>query len=416
MSRCHPCVPVLAGMLALSSWTAGAEELDLQEVLGRALDGGPLLVAEAFAVEAARTQAQADALSPPWHVSADLEQFGGTGSLSGFDSAETTLRLGRTFEMGGKREARMALADARVAGQKNEMERRRLDVTAVVTQRFFEVLAWQARVELAERELGLARETRDTVARRVERGVAPESDLPMAELSVAQVALELEDARHELASARVTLSVLWGERVPSFDRVTGSIEPATPLPELPVLAARASAGADQRHFGLQADILDAQARAAEAARKPDVVGAIGVQRLEAMDDQALVMSVTVPFGLGQRSDLASSRIRAERAGLEARRGAAELDLYQVLHARDQELRHALHEYEALRDQMIPSADRALELARKGYDQARHSFLHVADAQRVLHTLQRQQIDASLRYQQLLAEIQRMTAVPGESTP
>jgi cobalt-zinc-cadmium efflux system outer membrane protein len=403
-------------MLALSSWAAGAEDFNLRQVLGRALDGNPLLVAEASALEAARTQAQADGLSPAWHVSADLEQFGGTGSLSGFASAETTLRIGRIFELGGKREARMVLADARVAGQQNEMERRRLDVTAVAAQRFFEVLAWQARVELVESELDLARETRDTVTRRVQRGVAPEADLPLAELAVAQVALELEDSRHELASARVNLSVLWGERAPSFDRVTGSLEPAPPLPELPFLAARASSGVDQRHFELQADILDAQARAAKAAHKPDVLGAIGVRRLEAADDQALVMSVTVPFGLAKRSDLASSRIRAERAGLEARRGAAELDLYRALHARDQELRHALHEYETVRDEMVPSAERALELARKGYDQARYSFLHVADAQRVLHTLQHRQIDASLRYQRLLAEIQRMTAVPGEPTP
>lgn len=416
MSRQYSYIPALAGMLALSSWVAGAEDLNLQQVLDRALGSHPVLIAEASAVEAARQQAQVDALSPTWHVSADLEQFAGTGSLSGFDSAETTLRLGRTFELGGKREARIALAEARIAGQENEAERRRLDVTVVATQRFFEVLARQARIELAERELELARETRETVALRVARGVAPEADLPLAELSVAEVALELEDARHELASARVALSVLWGERDPTFDRLVGSFEPASPPVELPELAARAAAGADRRQFDLQADALDAQARAVEAARKPDVVGTIGVRRLEALNDQALVMSVTVPFGLGQRSDLASSRIRAERASLEARRGAADLDLYQALYARDQEMRHALHEYDALSGEMIPAAERALELARKGYDQARYSFLHVADAQRVLHTLQRRRIDVFLRYQRLLAEIQRMTAVPGESTP
>jgi len=409
-------LPALAGWLLLLSFPATGEGLTLQQALDRALAGHPSVAAESATAEALRQQGLLDALPPAWLVSADLEQFGGTGSLSGFDSAETTLRLGRSFELGGKREARTELAGARVAAQEHESGLRRLDIAALATLRFYDVLAGQARIELAERELDLARETREAVAQRVARGASPAADLPLAELAVARMALELEDARRELQSARVALSVLWGERSPSFVTAVGSLDPTGPVPALQELETRLRDGAHARRYALQQARLDAEARTAEAARRPDVLGTVGVTRLEALDEQALVMSVTVPFGSARRGDLAASRVRAEKTALESQRQAEALDRYQALHAYYQELQHALHEDEALRREMIPAAERALELALQGYEAARYSFLHVADTRRVLYALHRDQIDAATRYHRLLTGIQRMTAPAGESLP
>ena len=65
--------------------------------------------------------------------------------------------------------------------------------------------------------------------------------------------------------------------------------------------------------------------------------------------------------------------------------------------------------------MIPAAERALSLARRGYDEARYSYLQVAQAWSVLHTLQEDRIAAATRYHRLLANIERATAVSGVTT-
>ncbi len=388
----------------------------MNDAVDRAVAGSPAMGAERAAINAAEQQARLDALTPPITVGGEMENFAGTGNLSGFDDAEFTLRVGKTFELGGKREARQALGASRVALQGNELERRRLDVVTQAKHRFLEVVAQQSRLTLAEEEAALANETREAVAYRVKRGASPEADLPLADLAVARAELEQEDAEHELESARVALSVLWGERAPSFTRAAGSMDTVPDLPAFESLTQRLESNPDQQMFALEAARLDAQRRSAEASRKPDLSGTVGVRRLEAFDDQALVMSIALPIGLGQRSDLALARGRAELESLEGRRKAVELERYQELFARYQELRHAGHEFEALRDRMIPAAERAVTLARRGYDEARYSFLQVATARNVLHSLQRERIGAATRYHRLLADIERATAVSGVTAP
>ena len=406
----------LAGAFASSPAVADALSLTMNEAVDRAVAGSPALGAERAAITAAEQQVRLDGLAPPMTVGGEMENFAGTGNLSGIDDAEFTLRVGKTFELGGKREARLALGASKVALQGNEIERRRLDVVTRAKHRFLDVVAQQARLSLTEQESALARETRDAVAYRVERGASPEADLSLAELAVARAELEQEDAGHELESARVALSVLWGERFPSFTRAAGSVDTVPDVPAFETLTQRLESNPDQQLFALEAARLDAQRRSAEASRKPDLSGTFGVRRLEAFDDQALVMSIAMPIGLGQRSDLALSRGRAELESLEGRRKAVELERYQELFARYQELRHARHELETLGERMIPAAERAFALARRGYDEARYSFLQFAAARNVLHSLQKDRIAAATRYRRLLADIERATAVSGVSAP
>jgi cobalt-zinc-cadmium efflux system outer membrane protein len=402
----------LAGAFASSLAVADDASLTMDEAVQRAVASNPALSAERANISAAEHEARLGGLAPPMTVGGEMENFAGTGDLGGFDGAEFTVRVGKTFELGGKREARQAVGRMQVARQGNDFERRALDMATLTKHRFLDVLAQQARLSLAEQELALTRETREAVAYRVQRGASPDADLPLAELAIARAELEQEDAEHELLSARVALGVLWGEKSPSFARAMGSLETIPDVPTFEALVQRLESNPDQQQFELEATWLEAQRRAAEASRKPDLSGTLGVRRLEAFDDQALVMSIAMPIGLAQRSNLALARGRAQAASLDARRKASELERYQELFARYQELRHARHEFDTLRDRMIPAAERALTLARRGYDEARYSFLQVAAARNVLHSLQKDRVAAATRYHRLLAGIERATAVSG----
>ncbi len=405
-----------AGSLVLSSTASFASDLTLEAAVRRAVEASPELRAERAGIEAVEQQAALDSLAPPYTVGGELENFAGTGELSGVDQAETTLRLGRTFELGGKREARRALGDARIAEQRQTAQRRQFDVGAEAGRRFFDVVGQQSRLELAKQDRALVQQMLEAVAYRVKRGASPEADLPLSELAVVRAELELEDAEHDLESARVALSVLWGEESPDFDRAQGSLDVLPTMPSFDALKQRLSTSADATRFEAEAATLAAAARTAQATAKPDVHGTLGVRRLEGLDDQALVLSVSMQFGLKDRADLAIARIRAERDRLAGERRAAELDRYRTLFARYEELRRVRARYEALRDRMLPAGERALRLARRGYDEARYSFLQVAQAQSVLQGLRRDRIAAAIDYQKLLTELERSTAAAGDPAP
>mgnify|MGYP003417097193 CR=1 FL=1 len=118
----------------------------------------------------------------------------------------------------------------------------------------------------------------------------------------------------------------------------------------------------------------------------------------------------------KRSSLAMGKYKAEAERLDARQALTSLDAYQLLFARYQELEHARHEVETMRGRMIPLAEKALASAEQGYEEARFSFLQVTQARALTLDLERDAIDAAARYHHLLADIERATAVSGETTP
>jgi len=402
----------IAGWMSVLVGPAYAEPLSLEAAIKRTLARNPALRAEGLAVEAVESQARLDGLSPALVLGADLENVAGTGSLRGVHSAETTLRLSQVFELGGKRDARQARGLADIERQQNLRRQRRLDLAAETTRRYIEVAKAELELQMVRSQLQGVRATEQAVRQRVDRGVAAEADAALAQIASVRAEIELEHAEHELASARFALATLWGESAALPIEATGELLRLPALPELQALTARLPDTAETAAFTLEANRLEADRAVAIAAARPDLSLGLGVRRLEALDDQGLVLSFAMPFGTRQRSSLMLGRIDAERAAVDARQEAAALEARQLLFARFQELRHARTEFDAISERMIPAASKALALTQAGYDDARYSILQLTEGQAAVLQLRQEQLAAAARYHQLLAEIERSTAVSG----
>ncbi|MBK9497629.1 MAG: TolC family protein [Xanthomonadales bacterium] len=365
---------------------------------------------------AAEWAAELSALPPPLTLGGELENVAGTGPLSGVRSAETTLRLGRVIELGGKREARIAVGATDVARRRHSVQLARIEIAAETGRRFVDVLADQVRVAIARDGVDRAETTLEQVARWVKAGRSPEAEQLQAGIVLGQAKLTLEDAEHELLTARLALSALWGRQDPDFTVASGDLETLPEVEPLDRLAARLPVNADQQALGLDAVSIEARQRAAAAAAKPDVSLSLGVRRFETFDTQALVFSVTVPLGSAPRSALAEAQLQAQLEATQARQEAAGHDSYRRLFALYQELQHARHVFETHRNELIPQAEQALELNQRGYEVGRFSFFVLIQSQQQLAQLRNARVEAAARYHALLVDIDRLTATSGAATP
>lgn len=393
-----------------------ADTLHLEEAVARALASNPSMTAEAADLRAAQARADREGLPTPFLVGGELENFAGTGALSGIKSVETTLRLGRVIELGDKRAARQALGSAEIARQRNESEAVRLQISSRTTARFIEVAADQKRLEFAREQVELSERTRSEVAKWVAAARNPESELRAAEIAVAVAELDREHAEHELASAKTTLAASWGAFEPDFESVVGELETLPTVEPFEVLAARLPMTATQRSALLEANAIEARRRVAVSSARPDITANVGIRRFEALDDHALVMSVSLPLGSRTRAGFAIAEADAQLAAVQARREAQRFESHQALFEKYQELNHAATEYEALQSNMLDKAEQALAFTRRGFDAGRFSFVALSQAQGTLFDLRKRSVDAAARYHTLLVEVERLTAVATESTP
>lgn len=409
-------VLALAGTCGLVPLGQAAEPLRLPEAVARALAANPTVAAEAAQLQAVRARTARDTLPPPYVVGGEFENFAGSGSLRGADSAETTLRISRVIELGGKRAAREALGQAQVGQQSQRVEQARIDIASRTTARFIEVLADQQRLDYARERVSQAERTRDVVAAWVRAARNPEADLHAAELEVAEARLEVEHAEHELDSARMTLAASWGGSTADFEAVDGDLQALPEVEDFAALAARLPETPEQLANRLQAETVAARRRVGETGRSPDLNLSLGVRRIEGLDDQGLVMSVSVPLGNRSRAAYSLAEADAELAALEARREADLIESQQILFEKVQELRHARTEAETLRDAMLPTAEAAVAQTRRGFEAGRFSFYSLAQAQATLFRLRERAIEAATRYHLLLVEVERLTANAQDDTP
>lgn len=405
-----------AGAGGVVPYGRATESLRLEQAIERSLASNPSLAAEAAELRAVQARAEREGLPTPYTVGGEVENAAGTGALSGVHSAETTLRLGRVIELGGKRQARQALGAAEVARQRNLADTARIDIAARATARFIEVVADQERLEFANEQVKLAERTRREVSDWVAAARNPESDLRAAEIALADAELEREHAEHELAAAKVSLASNWGSFDPDFALVSGDLTTLPNVEPFETLAAQLPKTTVQRLAALDAETIEARRRVAAASAKPDLTVSLGVRRLEALDDQGLVMSVSVPLGSRPRAGLAVAEADAQLAALAARRDAQRFEAHQALFEKYQELMHARTEYEALRKTMLPKAEQAFAFTRRGFEAGRFSFVLLAQSQRTLFDLRKRSVDAAARYHTLLVEVERLTAVSADITP
>ena len=402
-----------------AAWSAEPPEvstLTLQQAVTAALRGSPELAVFEPRLRAQAARAAWSSLRPAPEVSLDVENALGTGETSGFSAAETTLALSQVIELGGKRAARIAVGAAEGDWLTNEFMVRELDVLAEVTRRFIAVAAQQEQLKLAQTGQSLAEKLVTAVEHRVAAARSPHAELDRAQIALDRARLVVARAEATLDAARRTLSATWGADRDSLDgRPIGPVR--ADLYALPSagtfddLVARLKSNPDYLRFATELQLRDAELRLARAQARPDPVVSLGVRRLEAGNDEALVASVSVPLFARRRGSHLVTEAAANRDRVGAEVWAAEVRARTVLYELFRGLQSEIRSAEALRNDLLPRAAEALRETQYAYERGRYSFVELVDAQREFLDLQAALIEASAQAHLRRADIERLTREP-----
>ncbi|MGO4479470.1 TolC family protein [Massilia sp. 2TAF26] len=324
----------------------------------------------------------------------------------------TTVQLNQPLELGGKRQARVALTRGALQLADSELRARRLDVRADVIAGFHEAMVAERKKELAEALAALARRSAEVAGKRVAAGKVSPIDETKARLAALDATAELQQAMAALAVAKARLFALTGQ--PADALVLAQAPDELPAPEaLAALRARAGEAGSIRRARGQLAVQEAQAQVERAARIPDLTVSVGTQRDEQAGRRQAVLGLSLPLPLFNRNEdaLRAALRRSDRARDEL--AAAETATAAALAAAHARYETARNEAVLLRQDVVPQALSAYELTLKGFEHGKFSFLDVLDAQRTWFQAQSRRWNSTLEAWRALAEIERI-AGPAES--
>lgn len=384
--------------LFCNSTTLAAENteptLTLTTALALTLAQNPRLHQYRFTNKVLSAQKQSSTLRPALALELQIENFAGSGSRAGFETAETTLALSSLIELGGKRQARMSYADARINQAGWEQKAATLDVLGKLTVVYIEGLATQANRQLAEESLTLSQSILVTVKTRSARGAMAEAEVMRAQAALTRAEIRLAALQEQFERKKMLLARFWGEMKPRFKTLTGSLFDFGPSQSFDQLYVRVQTSPPLQVLTSEARIRDAEITLARARGRSNLSWRAGIKHFEETGDSAFTAGISIPLFSSKRNSHNVNAALANRNAVDY----TEQDLRQVLHVR-------LFEAWSLRKQSIaaanktqnvaiPALEKALKLTNEGFNNGRYRYLDLIAAQEELLASKQALIDAA----------------------
>ena len=385
--------------------------LSLPDAITLALKNHPALKVFPLREQRLQAEGQSQSLTPPVALNLELENFAGGGNYRGVDNAEITLALSSVVELGGKREARQALAGAQVNQLEAERQALALDLLGEVTRRFVELVGAQEVQTLARDGAQLAEQALASVRQRAQIGAAADADVARAQAAVAQAHLTLAASKAARQSARLRLAASWGDTHPTFNQVTGNLYDLGEADDFATLYERVSQHPSIQALAAESRLREAEWRLSQSQSSLDISWTGGVRYLRDSGDAALVAGVSIPLATGQRNRSALRAARLAQDEVALTRNTQMLQLHDQLYAAFEQRQQALNLAIGLQQNVLPLLEKALAETRSAWERGRYSYLEFVGARNELINARRALIEAATTAQRARADIEQLIGQP-----
>ncbi|CFX23616.1 putative Cobalt-zinc-cadmium resistance protein CzcC [Candidatus Filomicrobium marinum] len=357
--------------------------LTLKEAIHRALRFSPALQSASLEIEAKLGEAAQAAVRPNPELALDLENFGGTGDVRGFQSAESTLSLSQLVELGDKRFKRLAVADLDRAVAVWEFEGARLQVIRETAEAFIDVLAIQETIEQTNEANRIAKELERDVKARVDAGEASPVEIQRTRPIVANTLVRLKAERARLDPTKRRLASMWGQSRADFGRVTGRFSDVDQFVSLDTLLSDLERNPEVARWSDEVARRNAIVELEVAKSIPDLTLGAGVRRLGESENTAIVASASVPLPIFDRNagNIAAAESRLLKADYE--RSTSLEALRRAVLSAYADLTSAAAEVRTLSKDVVPPAREAYRAVQSSFKAGASQLLEVLDARRVL---------------------------------
>lgn len=381
-------------------------KLTLAEAIGKAIANSPRLKSSDASRQASLGERRQAGVLPNPELEVTAENIAGDNQYKGLKSAEVTYGASQLIEIGGKRSSRIAMAERGIEQSNYDYQATKLDVIRDVKQAFVEAVAAKEEVKLAEEQQKLAGEVLQTVTQRVNAAREPLIQKSKASVALSTSRIALNKARRDYDTAVQLLATLMGEKAGELD--TTAFYTITEPPTSGEVKEMLAGNPDIARWNPTLAKSKAALELEQANSLPDPRLSAGIRDFRDSGDKAFVASVSIPFPVfnANRGNIAKAHAEVSKAVSDQR--VAEQMLESELNRSLQAQRVAYTQATTLKTSILPEAEQAFSLSRKGYQEGKFPYLEVLDAERTLADARVQHIEALKEYHNQRAIIERLT--------
>jgi len=392
-------------VIILSGWsgivraqtTGGITSLTLSEAMARAMAANPTIAAARLQrpIDVAGVSVAGERPNPDLQYEASRE------------TPHQAISAALPIEFGGKRQRRVDLAQATVAVGDADLARVIADIRREVRRAYFEAVAAESRVQIADDVRALTERARDAANARVTAGDVPRSDLTQSNLALANSENELVGARGEVAATHAELNTLLGQPADAPLVLAESLSASVLLSPQDALALATQSNVDLQLLDRQIAEQAARVELAKALTVPDLSTG-GAFTYDAQPEFSYGWrfsgGVTVPVFTRHKAAVTVenstlARLKQERTALAAQIAGA----VSAAEARASAARTQLDRYE---QSILPLAQESERQAQAAYSGGQIGLPALVQALLTARDTRQRGLQAGLDYQHALTELDR----------
>ena len=366
--------------------------LTLGDALALTLIHNPELKVFSLETRAAQARELQAGLWPNPEIDVEMENVGGTGELSGFDAAETTIQLSQLIELGNKSQKRKKIASYEKELANLDYQNKRLEVFSGAAKAFILVLKAQKKLQLSSELLELSKKSYETVEKRVNAGKDSPVEKTRASIAFSNIKISHRQAQRTLEYARKHLAFFWEQDKPVFEQAVGNLDSVEQLPALEDLTNQLKLAPEYARW--EAEIKKSQAvlDLEKANGVGDITIGAGFRRFNETDDNAVVFGISIPLPLSDRNQGAKQAAVYNLAKSRQEQKTAWLKLQNEFNETYQEFANSYIQAISLKNEVLPSAVEMFNAATRAYQEGKVDYLNMLDAQRTLFEVKNEYIE------------------------
>lgn len=382
--------------------------LDFDTALQRVYSHSPDIIAADIETDLSQAQIRQAEVIPNPEFELDVDNFGGSRGFKKFDSTEVTYSVTQLIELGGKRRARVSVAEQEEIVAQLNLEQVKFETRLKLLQAFVATFSEQELLNLARQKQIESEKVLNSVKGKVEAGKVPPTQQHKAEIALIRANHDFEHEFRQFSSAKYRLASQWGAGgCLDFDTVSYRFYEITPPPAFCGLNVELDNNLDLEILNQEIAVAEQNICLTQAESVPDIFVNAGVVNIKETHDTAATFSLVVPIPIFDRNKGNIDISHYELCLAETKRDAMRRELETNLLLAYEEWVCSYHEAISLRDNVLNKAEESFQHIQEGYAQGKYEFLEVLDAQRTLTDIQESYIDAVRRYHLQKAEVESL---------
>ncbi len=384
--------------------------LSMDEAVDMVIQRNPGLHAAEKEIDAASARViQAKLLPNP---ALFLETEDGDADSFGFgEEYKSIIGLSQAMPLGGRIKARKEMARGEEDLAMLGYELRLLEIIAETKKFFIEILSNQELVRIAGDNLETARKLYNATKSRVEALAAPETEQIKAKIEQSQAQFKLRNAENDLYGSERKLHAKIGNIDMQVNSYVGSLRDDFPqLNSVKMEEAGILSNPELLMVKKLEEISEARLQLARSKIYPDIeigIGAGKERRFEG-NSNTIEWAIQIPLPLFDRNqgEIMESEILLVKARKEYEdtMNRVKLQIKQTLSS----FENLMEQVRIYKKEVLPQAERSLELMLEGYNAGKFTYIELLDSQRTLTATRETYIHLLQELNRAAIDIERLT--------